>query len=269
MRMLRNWLKTDKRVQTAEITTDGVVIAVTRKRIKNFYLRIERGRGQVRMSVPHGASDEEVLSVVSRRIDWIKRQRARIAAAPPPVRLRYASGETHYFLGRPLQLEVVERDRRGNSVVRSGNDLTLSIRRRSRFEERERAIRTWYRNELKLLILPLIEQWEPVLGVRVAEWNIKHMRTRWGTCNIRARRVWLNLELARYPSECLEYVVVHEMVHLLERSHNTRFHALMDRFLPDWRARKQTLLAGPALNAGSNGHYKQGHADDDQDDCCP
>ncbi len=268
MRMLRNWLKTDKRVRTAEIVADGVVIAVTRKRIKNFYLRIDRGQGRVRMSAPHRASDEEVLSVIGKRIDWIKRQQARLAAAPPHIPLKYASGETHFLLGVPLQLEVVERDCRGCSVDRNESLLVLSVRRRSRFDERERAIRAWYRSEIKRLIPPLVARWEPVMGVRVAEWNVKQMRTRWGTCNIGARRIWLSLELAKFPPECLEYVVVHEMVHLLERRHNARFHALMDRFLPDWRARKRSLAAGLALNADRAGHYKQGHADDDQDDRC-
>ena len=100
------------------------------------------------------------------------------------------------------------------------------------------------------------------MGVPVAEWRVKRMRTRWGTCNIRARRIWLSLELAKHPVECLEYVVVHEMVHLLERRHNARFKSLMDKFLPDWRDRQRTLGGRHA------GHYKQGDGDDDQIDAC-
>lgn len=240
-RMLGKWLKGKDAQRSARISADGVEVDVARKRIKNFYLRVERPLGRVCISAPHGASDDEVRSVVFKRIDWIKRQQARIAATPAPVRLRYASGETHFVLGQPVRLEVIEHEGRGAVVVRGGDVLTLSIRRRSRLEERERAVREWYRGELKALIPPLISKWEPVLGVRVAEWNVKQMRTRWGTCNIRARRIWLSLELAKYPPACLEYVVVHEMVHLLERRHNGRFHGFMDRFLPDWRERKRTL----------------------------
>jgi len=260
--MLRNWRRPRKADLAGEITTDGVTIAITRKRIKNFYLRIDRGHGHVRMSVPQNASDDEVRSVVAKRIDWIKRQQARAAATPPVVRFRYLSGETHFYLGKPLRLEVVESDRRGSAVNRDQDSLTLTVRRRSRLDERERAIRNWYRNELQLLIPVLIAKWEPVMGVSVAESKVKRMRSRWGTCNIRARRIWLNLELAKYPPECLEYVVVHEMVHLLERSHNARFKSLMDRFLPDWRARKRTL------GAGLGGNYNQGDGCDDQDDLC-
>jgi predicted metal-dependent hydrolase len=140
--------------------------------------------------------------------------------------------------------------------------LELHVRRRSRLDERQRTLHEWYRGELKLLIPPLVDKWQPLLGVSVAEWGVKRMRTRWGTCNIRARRIWLNLELAKCPVECLEFVVVHEMVHLLERRHSVRFKSLMDTFLPDWRERQRTL--GGRLAA----HYKQGDGDDDQIDPC-
>lgn len=253
--MLEKLLRARQPAKTAQITTAGIAVDVARKRIKNFYLRVERPLGRVRVSAPHSASDEEVRSVIVKRIDWIKRQQARIAAGPAPVRLRYASGETHFVWGQPVRLEVVEHDKRGAQVVRSGDVLQLSIRRRSRFEERERAIRTWYRGELKAMIPQLVSLWEPILGVRVAEWNVKQMRTRWGTCNTRARRIWLSLQLAKYPPPCLEYVVVHEMVHLLERLHNARFHGLMDRFLPDWRERK-VLLNGGRWRGEENGNVE-------------
>src|SRR3972149_192881 len=130
---------------------------------------------------------------------------------------------------------------RGSVVVRSESCLELRLRRRSRLDERERALREWYRERLKAFTPPLVDKWQPVIGVAVAAWGVKRMRTRWGTCNIRARRIWLNLELAKHPAECLEYVVVHELVHLLERRHNARFKALLDGFLPDWRERQRTL----------------------------
>jgi predicted metal-dependent hydrolase len=239
-RLLRN-LWAGKDLGPLRLTADGIEIEVARKRIKNFYLRVERPMGRVRVSAPRSASDDEVWSVILERLNWIKKQRARLANSPAPVRLRYASGETHHLFGEPLRLEVVEREGRGGKVVRAGDALVLSIRKRSRFEERERAMREWYRGEIKPVIPGLVSRWEPEMGVRVAEWQVKQMKTRWGTCNIRARRIWLNLELARYPVECLEYVVVHEMVHLLERGHNARFYGFMDRYLPDWRERKRAL----------------------------
>jgi predicted metal-dependent hydrolase len=260
--MLRNWLTARVPARSPEIAADGIVIEVARKHIKNFYLRVDRRQGRVRVSAPQSASDEEVRSVVARRIDWIKRQQAKVAAQPPSDRPRYVSGETHYFLGRPHRLEVVERDACGSVVVRSSSCFELHLRRRSRLDERQRALREWYRGELKAMIPPLVDQWQPLVGVIVAAWGVKRMRTRWGTCNIRARRIWLNLELAKHPAECLEYVVVHEMIHLLERRHNARFKSLLDKFLPNWRERQRSL-GGPLAAL-----YKQGHGDDDQIDLC-
>jgi predicted metal-dependent hydrolase len=260
--MLNNWLRSRRPTRSTEITADGVVIEVLRKRIKNFYLRVDRRAGRVRLSAPSNASDDEVASVVEKRLDWIKRHQAQAAAAPPIFRPRFLSGETHLYLGVPLRLEVVERTGRGSRVVYSGSTLQLQVRRRSRIDERQRAIHDWYRDRLGELVPPLVARWQPVMGVAVAEWRVKRMRTRWGTCNIRARRIWLSLELAKYPVECLEYVVVHEMVHLLERNHNARFKSLMDKFLPDWRERQRTLGRGLA------GHYKQGDGNDDEIDLC-
>jgi predicted metal-dependent hydrolase len=260
--MLRNWWTGRAATRSSRITTHGIAVEVMRKRIKHFYLRVDRAEGRVRVSAPLAADDDEVAAVIARRVGWIKRQQANVAAAPPRPRLRYASGETHFLWGQPLLLEVVERAGRGSRVELADSTLTLHIRRRSRFEQRQRAMHDWHRHELKARIPELIACWEPVLGVRVAEWNVKRMRTRWGTCNIRARRIWLNLELTRYPVECLEYVVVHEMVHLLERYHNAHFRSLLDRCLPDWRERQRTL--GRPLAA----HYKQGHGNDDQIDAC-
>ena len=123
-------------------------------------------------------------------------------------------------------------------------NLHLHVRPGASAGERQRALSNWYRQELKALIPPLLARWQPVLGVQAAEWGVRSMKTRWGSCNIRARRIWLSLELARKPVECLEYVVVHELVHLLERGHNQRFYAYLDRFLPTWRLAR-TALRGP------------------------
>jgi predicted metal-dependent hydrolase len=119
------------------------------------------------------------------------------------------------------------------------------VRPGSTTEQRERVLLTWYRRELQVLIPPLIEKWTAILGVELAGWGIKRMKTRWGTCNIEARRSWLNLELIKKPAHCLEYIVVHEMVHLLERHHNERFTAHMDRVLPRWRFLRDELNRAP------------------------
>ncbi len=163
--MLNHWLRGRTPPRSTEITVGGLVVEIDRKRIKNFYLRVDRSHGRVRVSAPCSADDDEVAAVVHRRTDWIKRQQARVAATPPRPRLRYVSGETHFLLGRPLRLEVVESAGRGNRVARVGSSLMLHVERRSRFDQRQRAICDWYREEIKLLVPELIARWQPVIGV--------------------------------------------------------------------------------------------------------
>lgn len=143
------------------------------------------------------------------------------------------------------RLNVVEHD--GPPAVLMPNNATLEIRVRpgAGRDKREAVLAAWYRRRLYAAIPPLIAKWEPEIGVTVAEYRIKKMKTRWGSCNIDARRIWLNLELAKKPPACLEYVLVHEMVHLLERRHNDRFRRLMDRFLPQWRLHRDELNRAP------------------------
>jgi len=155
------------------------------------------------------------------------------------------TGECHNFLGQPFPLRVIEHSGAGQLILRDDTCLEIRVRPKSTTAQRQAIMQRWYRRQLETLIPPLLARWQPVLGVRVAECRIKRMRTKWGTCNIPARRIWLNLELAKRPAACLEYVVVHELVHLLERYHNRRFQSLMDKFLPQWRLRKYELNSLP------------------------
>jgi predicted metal-dependent hydrolase len=154
------------------------------------------------------------------------------------------SGESHYFFGQRYRLRFFKHDGAGK-VLLNKSTLDLYSRPDTSAEIRERVLQRWYREQLRIRIPPLLAKWEPVLGVRVAEWGIKKMKTKWGTCNIEARRVWLNLELAKKPKQCLGYIIVHEMVHLLERHHNDRFVAIMDEHLPQWRSYRDELNAAP------------------------
>jgi predicted metal-dependent hydrolase len=233
------------RIHSPEITTHGITVSVVRKRIKNIYLRVYQPHGRVQVSAPKSASDAEVRSVVVERVDWIKRQQARIAANPRPTKPRIATGETHYFLGQAHRLEVIDHTGRSRVLRTDDGRLELHIKSRSSFAEREKLLECWYRRQLKAIMPSLIEKWQPLLNVRVAEWGVKRMKTKWGTCNIKARRIWLNLELIKRPAECLEYVVVHEMIHLLERYHNARFYGFMDQFLPEWRQHQHELNSWP------------------------
>lgn len=233
------------RTRTHQVKVSGLVVEVVRKRIKNLYLRVEPPHGRVRIAAPLAATDEAIRQAVNGRLGWIQRHQARIAAQPRPARNQFVSGEIHAFLGLPFQLHVIERDSPRVILMRDGLSLKMHVRPDSTREQRQTLLRRWYREQLEAMIPVLVDRWQPVLGVRVSEWRIKRMRTKWGTCNISARRIWLNMELAKRPAGCLEYVVVHEMVHLLERYHNSRFKALMDTFLPLWRLRKQELNSIP------------------------
>lgn len=225
---------------TEQFTVDGIVIDVIRKKIKNFHLRVYPPHGEVRVSAPLRASKAAINSVISARLEWIQQQQARLSQLPHPVSQLYQTGETHHFQGRPYLLNVIISPGRAKVIVRE-NFLDLYIPADTDSAKRQQILERWYRQQLALQIPLLIAKWQPVMGVSVADWGIKAMKTRWGTCNINDRRIWLALALAQKPAHCLEYVVVHEMVHLLERYHNDRFHAFMSRFLPAWPSIKQEL----------------------------
>ena len=238
--------------ETPQLVIDGVVINVSYKTIKHIHLRIHPPHGEVRVSAPLSTSDHTILKFITEKIDWIKRHQAKIKAhihpaepkTPRPPRPKIVSGEHHYFLGERYLLNVIEYSGRSKVILSNDSTINLCVRPGSNKTQRERALQEWYRQKLKHLIPQLLESWEAPLGVKVADWGVKKMKTRWGTCNIGARRIWLNLELAKKPLRCLEYVVVHELVHLLERHHNKRFHAYMDRFMPDWNLHRDELNSG-------------------------
>jgi hypothetical protein len=227
------------------ITVGGLVVEVVRKDIKNLHLGVYPPNGRVRVAVPLVVSDEAVRLAVIGKLGWIKRQQAKFEAQPRQSQREMVNGESHYFLGQRYRLRVLAYT--GPPRIRcSGADfLDLFVRPETTVEQRQRVLEDWYREQLRGRIPALLEQWQPVLGVAAAEWGIRKMKTRWGSCNIRARRVWFNLELAKKPARCLEYVVVHELVHLLERNHNARFKALMDWHLPMWRTCREALNRAP------------------------
>ena len=171
-------------------------------------------------------------------------QQAKFIGQERQSELEYLSGENLYFQGRRYRLDVVYHDYHPRVSVGVG-DMVLHIRIGSDRQQRELALQEWYRKQLKEQIPDLLAKWEGIIGVRTAAWGVKLMKTRWGTCNIAARRIWLNLELAKKPVGCLEYLIVHELVHLLERLHNDRFKALMDQFLPQWRLYREELNRVP------------------------
>ncbi|HSH05720.1 MAG TPA: SprT family zinc-dependent metalloprotease [Anaerolineae bacterium] len=231
--------------QTTVLVVDDIEIDVVRKKIKNVNISVRPPDGQVRLSAPHHVSLAQIRQIVRQKKSWIKSKQAKIKAHPPPPPLKMVAGEIHYVWGRPYALALLVGADRERVVLGSNGRLHLHLREGSNIEHRQKLLTEWYRALIKVEIPPLIAKWEPIIGRKVADWGVKKMKTRWGTCNIGARRIWLNLELAKKPPACLEFIVVHEMVHLLERYHNGRFYTFMDQFMPDWRQYEAMLNSRP------------------------
>jgi predicted metal-dependent hydrolase len=224
-----------------QILVDGLLVDVVRKDIKNLHLAVYPPDGRVRVAAPLLIDDEAVRLAVILRLGWIRKQQARFAAQPRQSPREYVSGESHYYLGDRYRLRVVEAAGSAHVRVVGKRTIELVVRPGSTEEQRRRVYEGWQRQQLRLLAAPLFPKWEPVMGVQVAAWGIKRMKTRWGTCNPDAARIWLNLELIKQPLACIEYVVVHEMVHLLVRGHTEQFRQHMSRFLPQWRLLREEL----------------------------
>lgn len=228
-----------------QITVGGLRVDVVRKPIKNLHLGVYPPHGRIRVAAPLTVSDDAVRLAVVTRMGWIKRQRAKFDAQPRQSERAYVSGESHYFLGQRYRLNLIEGARAGHVHVRNSRSLDLHVRNGSDFVVRERVFLAWHREELRNRLAPLIDKWTAAMEIPVPAWGIKRMKTKWGTCNIEARRVWLNLELIKKPPQCLEYIVVHELAHFFERNHSDRFVAFMDRLLPHWRSLRDELNAEP------------------------
>ena len=227
------------------ITISGLPVDIVRKDIKNLHLGVYPPHGRVRVTAPLRVSDDAVRLAVIGKLDWIKRQRTRFQGQSRQSERDMVSGESHYFLGRRYRLCVIYSDGPSKVVRRNNSTIELRVRPETTTEQRERVLQRWYRQQLRDLIPPLLEKWQEALDVQVNEWAIKKMKTKWGSCSTDARRIWLNLELAKKPWQCLEYLVVHELAHLIERHHNENFISIMDKHLPQWRFCRAELNRSP------------------------
>lgn len=214
---------------------DGIEVTILRKRIKNVHLRIYPPDGRLFMSVPNRTSERHIRQILADKLPWIKAQQNNVVSSIFHNPKRFINGETHYFLGQPYDLQLIHSSKTSNIYLVGQNILIMDIPPDWCAEYKQQLLDQWYRQQLKQLLPDLIHHWELIIGKTVREWGIKKMKTRWGTCNPAARRIWLNLELAKRPLSCLNYIVVHEMVHFFERSHNERFTYYMDQFMPEWR----------------------------------
>jgi len=231
--------------EVVEIRVSGLTVQIVRKNIKNLHLGVYPPNGRVRVAAPLPVSDDAVRRAVIGKLGWIKRQQAKFKAQERQSDREMVSGESHYFLGRRYRLRVVFHEGPAKVVVRNKATIELHVRPETIAGQRERVLLRWYRRQLKELVPPLLKKWQRALGVQVADWGIRKMKTRWGTCNAKARRIWPNLELAKKPPQCLEYIIVHELAHLIVRRHDDRFIAILDEHLPQWRLHRQELNSAP------------------------
>lgn len=223
-----------------QLEIDGIVVEIIRKPIKNIHLRIYPPDGQVKVSVPLRLHLDLIYRQLSAKSDWIHHQRARLKTQPTQPSFKWETGEQHYFLGKIHTLIIHETETRKRVSI-DDKFIHCFVNINTTPAEKKALLQNWYRQQMKTLLPALIEKWESIIGVKINAWGIKIMKTRWGSCNTRAQRIWLNLYLVKKPLVCLEYVLVHELVHLLEANHNKRFYALMDRFMPAWRNYQKLL----------------------------
>ena len=223
------------------IELNGITIELRRKTVKALRLVVFPS-GAVRMTAPAFLPDFAVQAFMLSRLNWVRKQQARFLLQPPPLpQSQFCTGEQHFFQGVPCQLNVTLKPGVQRVVKSDCNSLQMSAHAAASVAQREALLDAFYRAHLQRAIPLLIAKWQNIMQVQVADWGIRKMKTRWGSCNIVAHRISLNLALAKYSPACLEYVLVHEMVHLFERYHNAYFYRLMDQYLPLWRELKREL----------------------------
>ena len=217
-----------------------IIIEVNKKKIKNMHLRILPPEGRVVISAPIYMKDKDIQMFVLSKLEWIRKNQEKYRNQPPQPKLSYVTGEHILLCGKQYRLEVIYSGR--TNLVEVYDDIVqLKVRESSTVAQREHLLNSFYRSILKVEVPKLIEKWEKIIGVKANVWGIKNMKTRWGTCNVNDKRIWINLQLAKKKPICLEYVVIHELVHLLETKHNNRFKSYMDQFMPNWRDVKVEL----------------------------
>lgn len=217
-----------------------VRIDVVRKDIKNLHLSILPPSGRVRITAPERMSMDAVRVFAVNKLPWIRRQQQKLREQERETPREYLERESHYVWGQRYLLTVKEADQ-PPSVELSHHRLMLQVRQGTAGARRQEIVEEWYREELRAAATPLIEKWQRIMGVEVRRFFVQRMKTRWGSCNPSAGSIRLNTYLARKPRECLEYIIIHEMAHFIEHTHNAQFVELMDRFMPKWQYHRDVL----------------------------
>lgn len=221
------------------LVVSGIPVEVNKKNIKNMCLYVKPPDGRVVVSAPLEMKNETIERFVRTKINWIKKQKLRFENQPRQSKREYVTGETFYLWGKQYYLQIKYGKR--SSLKISGDKAIFTVRKNSTPLQREKYIREWYRKQLKKEITALLPKWEKKTGLKCESWQTKYMTTRWGSCKIKKRKIWINLQLAKKPPECLEYIILHELIHFIERYHNERFRSLLTKYMPMWREFKSLL----------------------------
>jgi len=222
------------------IELGDICLDVIHKDIKNVHLSVHPPNGRVTISAPTQMDLETIRLFSISKLGWIRKQQAKFENQNREAPREYVTRESHYYLGQRYLLKVVEHNA-APKVVLKHNSIELYVRKGATMAQRDDILQGWYRQQLRELIPQYVAKFEKKMNIKVFDIRIRSMKTKWGTCNHEAKRIWLNTELAKKPIESIEYVLVHEMVHLIERNHNEMFIAYMDEFLPKWKHLREEL----------------------------
>jgi predicted metal-dependent hydrolase len=232
-------------MSTEALDIGGLRVELVRKAIKNLHLGVYPPDGRVRVAAPPTVSNEAVRLAVVTRMGWINRQREKFLKQARQSEREYVSGETHFHLGQRYRVRLIEKAGASSVRLTSDHRLELHVPKGSSQEFRERVVQRWQRELLRERAKSLTTEWAMRLEVEPPLIGIKRMKTKWGACNPEANRIWLNLELIKKPPECISYLVLHEITHLLEPNHDEAFLAFLDRHMPNWRTHRSALNAEP------------------------
>ena len=231
-----------------QLKLGAITVDVIQKNIGNVHLSVYPPTGRVRIAAPERMNLDTIRIYAISKLSWIKKQQTRFKNQERETPREYISRESHYYNGKRYLLKVIEKEEPPKVILKSGR-IELHVRPNTSREKKQIILEEWYRVRLKQSVEEYISLWETKMKVKVSAFGIKKMKTKWGSCNREAKRIWINLELAKKPPQCVEYISVHEMVHLLERKHNKRFIALMNNYLPKWRMYKEELNRLPVSHA--------------------
>lgn len=223
-----------------QIVVSNISVEVIRKNIKNMHLAVLPPDGRVRVSAPTQLTDEAITMFVRTKLGWIKKQQEKFQQQPRQSERQYVSGETLYVWGKQYFLQM-EYSYKGNALTLSGDKAILTVRKESSPKQRGIFVNEWYRSLLKQEVAKYLPKWEKTTGLYCSSWQSKYMTTKWGTCNPISKKIWLNVQLAKKPIECLEYVILHELAHLKVHNHGPEFTAILDQYMPYWRDHRRRL----------------------------